>query len=340
MKKSIGKHLIQIFFFLLPLWVLMLYASLFPMNYMEIEYPAWVQQLDFAKKGTAYDILIIGDSRSKAGLIPDELSPHTYNMSVGGATSIEMFYTLTKYLENHQAPSYAFLIFAPKHVTEIDNWNQTLLYNYLDFKELAQVYYHAARFHDPTVCSGFYVKDYFFYKTRFPTRYLLFMHNAGFIGNRRANMEKYKELNESRGHMLYGTDPGNDLFNYEVSYKSFQKSPLVDYYYHKLLDLCMEHQIEVIVEQAPMNAGSYDFLTPSYYDGYVHYMKSIQEEYPSITLNPYVPRYDNEFFGDTNHLNLKGATKFSHELRNKYPSIFLSPEQSGQAHVNSPSPHS
>ena len=48
------------------------------------------------------ELIVIGDSRAKAAFIPSELPEiNSFNLSLGGATPVEGYYILKKYLKGH-----------------------------------------------------------------------------------------------------------------------------------------------------------------------------------------------------------------------------------------------
>lgn len=312
----------------IPLYILMIYTFFFPMNYMAVEYSMWAEEKDYVNARNGADsipdarTLILGDSRAKSGLRPNELSSDTYNMAIGGATSIEMYYALKNYLANHSAPENAMILFAPYHFCDIDNWGQTLYYNYLTIPELFDVYKNALTYHDPVVIGDNFFTDSLSYRLRLPNKYLAAEYNAGFIGRKEENTAKYNSVRADRGYTVFGTDPGNDAGNYETHHEIFDKSSLVAFYYDKLLKLCAENDIRIIIEQSPVNQASMDLITEEFWDGYHAFLTDAVQAYSTATVNQEVIAYDNKYFGDNNHLNEAGAVLFTKEMKAKYPEIF------------------
>lgn len=322
MKHPVWKLIYKFILIGIPLWLLMLYTWIFPLNYMAVEYSMWAEEKDYVKNGAAAKTLILGDSRAKSGLMPTLLSEDTYNMAVGGTTSIEMYYALDNYLDHHNAPEDIVIIFAPYHFCDIDNWNQTLYYNYLSPAELAEVYTNAFRTKDPVVLSDTWFADTLAYKLRLPNKYLAAEYNAGFIGRRQENLTKYNQVRKDLGYTAFGTDPGNDGENYETHHEIFDQSALVKQYYFKLLNLCRENRIRVTIEQSPINQASYDVITEDFWTGYYGFLDETASRYPEFVINREVIAYDNKYFGDNNHLNPDGAKIFTQEMKQKYPEIF------------------
>lgn len=312
----------------IPLYILVLYTFLFPMNYMAVEYSMWAEEKDYVnKRNGAEDIpdartLILGDSRAKSGLRSGELSEDTYNMAIGGATAIEMYYALENYLDHHSAPENAVIIFAPYHFCDIDNWGQTLYYNYLTVPELLDVYRNALPSADPVVLADSFFADSLSYRLRLPNKYLAAQYNAGLIGRKSDNEAKYASVRADGGYTVFGTDAGNDGGNYETHHEEFDKSVLLETYFYKLLTLCTENDINVIIEQSPVNQASMDLITDEFLRGYDEFLTEIGTTFPSVFINREVTAYDNKYFGDNNHLNEDGAVIFTREIKEKHPEIF------------------
>lgn len=307
----------------LPLAALMAVNAMFPMSYFTEEYPMWAEERDFVRDSStpSYETLIIGDSRAKSGLIPLEFdqSGETYNIAIGGATAIEMYYALGNYLKDHKAPKRAFVVFAPYHFCDIDNFDQTLYYNYLKTGEILELEGRALKSEgSERVAYKGWVTDVISYKLRFPQKYLAAVYEALPHGNRAENTVRYDSVRSSKGHTLFGEEEANNGPSYEVHHEMFDSSELVLEYYDRLLKRLEDEGTEVIIEQAPLNPYSYDNLKPEFVSGLDEFFAGIKEEYPGFIVVKEIPRYDMEYFGDNNHLNKKGAEKFTEEIKEKY----------------------
>ncbi len=307
----------------LPLFILMAVAAIFPMTYMSPEYPLWQEERDFVheKGGRSYERLILGDSRAKSGLIPikfDE-SGNTYNMAIGGATPIEMYYAYDNYLKGHEAPKEAILIFAPYHFCDIDNFDQTLYYNYLDLGEILSLERHCALKSDGRVIAyDGWITDVISYKARFPSKYLAAVYDALPEWDSSKNLEKYAKVRASLGHTLFGTEESNNSPSYETHHEVFDSSAPVLEYYEMLLNRLEEGRVKVIIEEAPLNPVSHEGLYPAFTEGFEAFMQGVRERHPGFTVVSAIPLYEADCFGDNNHLNDKGANKFTAELKEKY----------------------
>ncbi|MCR4892393.1 MAG: hypothetical protein K5989_09465 [Lachnospiraceae bacterium] len=335
----------------IPLLIIMGYTFIRPMSYMAVEYTMWQEEKDFvhAKAGAPSSeragekdpgndkagpaegperihTLILGDSRAKSGILPAILGggdgKGIYNMAIGGATAIEMYFALENYLDCHQAPENAIIIFAPYHFCDIDNWQQTLYYNYLSLGEVLRVESDALRLgENESIRYPGSIADLLSFRLRLPNKYLDAIYQAGLHGRAGENREKYDSVRRDRGYTEFGTEKGNDGLNYETHHSYFDYSPLILHYYDKLLSLCEDKGIHVIIEQSPINEASHAVMQKAFVEGYQEFIQSVADQHPSFTVISEIPVYDNLYFGDNNHMNRSGAEIFSTALSKRYSDV-------------------
>jgi lysophospholipase L1-like esterase len=70
------------------------------------------------------------------------------------------------------------------------------------------------------------------------------------------------------------------------------------------------------------NPGYQKLKDKGYFADYKSFLKSLHDKYPATVINYEIPLYEARFFRDDGHLNIKGAKKFTRELKEKYPQIF------------------
>lgn len=322
---------------LFPILAVILYTVLVPYGYMDIEYPAWKYTKDFTSKSfsesiggssadeTAYTV-ILGDSRAMADLIPeliDESVPmSSTNLAVGGATSIEMYYTLNNLIKNGHTPEKAIIMFAPFHYSVIDNfWERNAYFNYLSVSDMYDLYAYAEAAKSETLLKSGYKNDLLSYRLRFPDKYLPALLNAKLFGRYSINNEEYNLVTSNHGYGEFGTADGCEYLNFETSYDRMHTTGdavLLDIYMNKLLKLCTENGIDTILAVPPMNEASFNSLSSSYVEELTSYINDIKLKYPAILVDGDIPCYDNCYFGDSSHLNRKGAELFTEEFVDKF----------------------
>jgi len=307
----------------LPLIALMLAALILPMGYMSEEYVVWAEEWDYVNlykhEASCPSTLIIGDSRAKSSIIPAKLSDKgdIYNIAIGGATPIEMYYASKNYIKKHEAPEKVYIIFAPYHLCDIDNWDQMLYNNYLSVSEISGVYEKALEYKDPVILKKGWITDSLSFRLRLPNKYLAQMYDARFVGFKSRNEEMFDRIRSEYGYCEFGSDPGNDGESYEVHHLDFDSSGIVLYYYEKLIELLVKNNVEVEILQAPLNETSSKEIHEEFVKGYVSYMEELEGKYENITVMKDIPAYDNKYFGDNNHLNRSGAEKYTDWLKGK-----------------------
>ena len=317
---------------LLPFILLVGYTALNPMGYMDEEFPSWKYVKD-VQKGRISPVdkdratLILGDSRAMADIVTNDLGDDYVNLGMGGATSIEMYYTLRDYIRNNGAPGRVFIMFAPFHYSYMDNYKtRTVYFHHLSLFDALSVYRKGRTGDD------FYGEEsdavdeadlsYIFSSyLRLPNVYLPALINSHGFSRTGINRALYNEQVSQRGHALYGTMDGRDYLNYEATYTQMERGRehrLITRYFALLLKLCEDNDIETFVLQAPMNEASYKALDAGYVSEYTSYMEQFRNDNPEMTFEISIPCYDNAYFGDSSHLNEKGAGVYTGELLDRY----------------------
>lgn len=326
MWRQIGRLFIKFIGIVLPVFgALSLYCALFPMWYMDGEYAMYRQQKDYVTENQDYNrVLIIGDSRTKAGFIPDGLSGDCYNLALGGTTPIEGYYTLKEYLKNHPAPEYVVLAYAPMHYMDVDAlWTRNIYFHVMNPEDAEELFGIAAGFEDKEkILREHYRLEYAMYRLYMPNKYCTALKNAGFIGRHAFNEEKYSQVRNGRGQCYFGLADGSGDINGEAKESDFSSSDVVTFYMQRIFDLCSENNIQVVVEQLPMNETSRSILTEDFKEHYRDYMYELAVANPNVRIFGDFYMYPNDYFGDADHLNPVGAQAYCNFMKERYPDIF------------------
>ncbi|MBR1523288.1 MAG: hypothetical protein IJ641_02410 [Lachnospiraceae bacterium] len=308
----------------IPLVILCALAFALPMSYMTVEYVMWDEE--FENSASPYidaETVIIGDSRAKSSVLPALLHEDTYNIAIGGATPIEMYYATENYIEHNGAPKNAVVIFAPYHFCDIDNWDQTLYFNFLSADEIAEIYAKGIETNDPVIARKGRIGEMVSYRLRLPSKYLAQMYESKFTGRKAENREKFDSIRADLGYCEFGSADGDDGETHEVFHEYFDSSEEVLYYYEKLIDLLSDNEVNVVVAQPPINQASGDVIHKEFVDGYTDYLNNVmnQKRRYNLKMLTEIPVYPNELFGDSIHVNRKGAEVYTKELRDYLESI-------------------
>ncbi len=348
--KSVKSFIVKCILAAIPFITVVGFIWFFPFCYMDEEFPSWhytkqVQdgRMTLPDKGNA--CLILGDSRAMADMVPVMMGDNYVNLGIGGATSVEMYYTLLHYIRNNGAPQRVFIMFAPFHYSYMDNYEtRTLYFHHLSFLEAMEVYHRAVMFEQNA--KGSYVSGIFpvsgdqdedavlsdTFKSidrtdmlgiylRSPSVYMPALINSRVFMRTGVNQGLYREQLETRGHALYGTADGCDDLNYEANYEHMKQDVdhrIITFYFEKLLKLCEDNGIDTCVLQAPMNEASYNSLKPGFMEEYASYVTAIARTHSRISFETEIPCYENRYFGDSSHLNEKGAKVYTEEVISRY----------------------
>ncbi len=300
------KKFIGLVFFI----VIILYASYsyFVLNYkilyLDQEYPMWLQVKNIINNTTSnkIDLMIIGDSRAKAGFIPNELKIKSINLSLGGASPIEGFFTLKKYLKNNPKPTHIIFSYTPTHLANDSYyWSRTVPFEFLMDSNYKEIELLAHKMNEKPIIKN--NKRYTDYK--YPKSYASSFKN-GIIGRRwLKNKIVLKKCQISKGHYYFGIKNGDNGLNKETSQSKFKKSKLQEYYFNKLLTLAKSNYIKLYYYNMPFNKSSFSKVNNNYINEYNTYINKLSVKYNMKQCNN-IFYMENSNFGDASHL-FKGA---------------------------------
>ena len=291
-------------------------------SYFDGEYPFWRQQRDYTHApGNTSQILFIGDSALKASVIPDLIGNSAYNLSLGGAGPIEMYYSFKHYLDNHPKPQRVFISFAPMHFTYLDRYrDRTLYFHFLSPQEQIESQLNILKLDNMSLSDKLSMSmENVQYLIRFPTKYFQTIKNSK-LKRGRINEENYQQVVSERGHMFFGRNP-EWFHHYEIHKQlkvDFKLLQVEDYYLRKLLQLCIDSDIPVNMLQTPINEITYSEASKyNYFPPYQEYLRRLSQEL-NIEIESDLIFYDVSLFGDELHLNEKGAEIYSNNLKERY----------------------
>ena len=328
MQNGFSKFTLKCALFVIPILVFCIAVHIvfikFPMYFFDGEYAMYQQQKDYIYNNTDYNrVIILGDSKAKAAYSPLLLSDETYNLSLGGATSIENYYSLKEYLDHNEAPETIFISFAPFHYMEIDClWTRSVYFHRISDTDIDEIYNTALLYDGSDEITENYDKLRSQYKYYSVVKYGKPFLKA-FTENRyEKNSKTYRDMNNSKGQVYFGDKEYCDDLGPEQEYNDFEPLDIMDHYLRITIDMCIENDIDVIVDTLPINEATYKACKESYLQGYSDYMNKLQSDYPQIIVNTDLCYYGNEYFGDATHFNSKGTEKYSEYIKNKYSYVF------------------
>ncbi|NOQ64135.1 MAG: hypothetical protein GQ582_06445 [Methyloprofundus sp.] len=274
---------------------------------MDKEYAAWLHVKNTINTATKdkVNLLVIGDSRSKAGFIPNEVKGFTsINLSLGGASAVEGYYTLEKYLQNNPAPDHLLLSYVPYHLEDWSSyWNRAVSYNFLNDKDYQEIENKAKEFKEISILRR--KRSYWYYKN--PINYRSNFRNGFFNLRWGRNMQVFRDSIADRGHYFYGTRNSSNKLNKDTKQQDFEISRFQNYYLRKLLDLAEKSEIKLYFFNMPFNKASFDQVKPLYVTHFTDYVNQLSSDYELKICNK-INFMENNNFGDSSHL-YKGARK-------------------------------
>jgi hypothetical protein len=291
------------------------YIEVFPENVFGQTYGRWRAQLDFvARPGPGVEILIAGDSRAHAALLPERLGPGARSIALAGATAIETHALLRRYLEHHPPPRTLLLSIAPYHFEKADVfWGWTIKWKALRTPEALEIFQRAEAFGDPVLGEP----DERSLSLRFARLRLNYvgdyareLRNSR-TGTRGARFRReYAQVTAARGHAPYGEDPENAEPNREAGDPDgFQTSPLLDSYLRDTLALAARHDVRVVYAAMPVNQASWRRIEPGYLAAYHRHVVQLAAEHPSADFRGFLWTLPDDHFGDASHVNERGARR-------------------------------
>lgn len=270
--------------------------------------------------------VIIGDSRSMACLNPKILGHNFVNLSLGGTSSFEGFCTLKKFLEKSKIDT-LIVCYGAYHFSGGEVFNErtlpfqfTSMDNVRNLERVEEKYGVTVEGRRPGTLRNVY-------------RTLLYYHapsvfRSSFIENitqNNFNSHIINSMKENSGHCLFGRADSSAeaseeiaLIGLTIKEKILKINPVIISYLDSMYVLSMKHNIKLIFVNPPINYSSYEKLKSIHFeDQYDDLLDDLKRRFPRMQVyNNYFSLPDS-YFGDANHLNLKGSDFFSVYVRSK-----------------------
>jgi len=166
-------------------------------------------------------VLIAGDSRAQAALLPERLGPSVRSVAIGGATSIETYYVLRRYLARNPSPRMLLLSLAPFHFGEADVfWERTVKWKALRTPEALEVFRRAAALGDAVLGEPDFralALRWGRLRLNYVGDYAAELRNSRGRNRRARNQNETERLAAARGHTFFGreassSEPGEEVW--------------------------------------------------------------------------------------------------------------------------------
>lgn len=315
---------------MLPMIVIWAYTWMNPLGFMTDGTPfdLWNKEKTNTKQEKYYEAVFLGDSTANAAYVPEVLSDASINLSLGSITPMEAYYILQDWMEHNEAPKTCYISFLDYHMKDTGTfWIRTMYTHRFRMDQNLEMLKEILKYGEGTsIETDHYVTDFIAYELRLPNKYITSLMNAGFNQRYEENV-KARALSALHGGRYIARGTQEYETSKVIKFKNFEVHPLFDRYYRRLIELCMEHDIQVRLVKLPLPEN--EKFTENYKEEFGNYYDRLKEDYPDITVD-WIPTYKQEYFADRNHVNSHGALRFSREMKARYPEDFtaeLTPSQ-------------
>ncbi len=296
------------------------WVALMPLAFLDPEYPAWRAKEIMLRRCDLGDVLVLGDSRAAAGVIPALLPVKTSNFAIGGGEPIEAYAALTRALACPRPPKLVILSLDPGHFTQPDLfWERTVHFGFLNAAEIAALRAISRKLHDYSVYevrhtdgTPSWLRDWL-YSVHFPTYYFADLVKSGAILRWPRNNILLADALAARGHYYFGTANGSAVVAAEGRMTAFRPLPVLAYYFDRIVGALARRSIPAVFVAMPVNATTARAMQPALRDGFAAWLAGYQARYPDFhVVGPALRPWPDRWFGDGfSHLNPAGAERFS-----------------------------
>jgi hypothetical protein len=299
------------------IWLFVLAA---PLAFLDPEYPYWLAKQQLLQHCDVGTVLVVGDSRAAADIIPARLGVTATNLAVGGGEAIEAYAVLRRALACPIPPRRVVISFDAAHFATPDLfWDRSVRFGALDLAELNELRAVSEHLGDMSVLDQKHADGLprgvraLLYTARFPSLYFNSLLKGGVLLRWWDNRAALRAGLASRGQYFFGTANGSSVVTLDGHLDSFTPLPVLDAYFDRMLALLAARHIETDFISMPMNVTTWRAVHPSVRGGFAAYLAGYAARYPNFhVVGPLMPDWDDGWFGDEfAHLNPAGAALFS-----------------------------
>lgn len=315
---------------MLPMILIWIYTWMNPLGFMTDGTPfdLWNKEKTNTKQEKYYEAVFLGDSTANAAYVPEILSDASINLSLGSITPMEAYYILQDWLEHNEAPKVCYISFLDYHMKDTAAfWSRTMYtHRFRLDQNLEMLKAILDKGEGTSIETENYVTDFIAYELRLPNKYITSLMNAGFNQRYEENVEA-RRLSALHGGRYIARGTEEYKTSKTIKFNKFKVHPLFDDYYRRLIEMCMENNVQVRLVKLPLPDN--EKFTENYEEEFQAYYEQLKEDYPDITVD-WIPTYEQDYFADRNHVNSHGALQFSQEIKARYPDDFTAELSSTQ----------
>lgn len=300
-------------------WLAVLFLG---MGFMPGEYAMWSARMGMVRACDFAPTVVQGDSRAAVAFVPARL-PGTTNVALGGSTPVEASYVADALLRCARPPRRVVLYFSPPQLmVSTYFWDRSALFGLLGYDQLEEIRRWSRRLNDPLLYAPARFGDLdaklddAVHAVRFPSYYSSMIVKHFGIGRLAENRRIAADTLAARGQHGYGSDPGSHEIADEARMESFRPSPLYTLYFERLLESYARRHTRVFFVAPPFNRSTALRIRPEVLAAYRAYLSRLAARHANFTVVGLpASSMDDAFFGDSTHLNARGAAVFSDGVR-------------------------
>jgi hypothetical protein len=291
-------------------------------GFLSKEYPLFVGKFELMDHYSQPGLVIFGDSDPMAGILPVELNPKTINLSLAGTSPEEVYFLGKRLMKGSIRPSAVLISISPYHFVHVENfWERGVKFGVIGSQEANEVLNIASQFKEKQFLLGagsFAIDgklEAFLKSFWLPTYYLSSIIAGHFNERKKENEEALEVVLAARGQFYMGTKNGSKEIGLSAKLDEFKLSPVINYYFMKTLRLFKDGGIPVYFIAMPIKNSSRKVVEPLVMKDFKNYIKKIAKEDSNFhVLSNLETFYSWKYYGDSTHLNEKGAERFTEEL--------------------------
>jgi hypothetical protein len=298
------------------------YTRFMGMAFLESGYPLWVAKQEMLRHCDFGSILVLGDSRAEAGIVPAVLPFPAANIAFGGTTPVETYFFAQTAMKcpkprlvvySHSITSYMY--------PNLGLWKTAVRFGFIGFRQLREIADVAAREHDTWLAAvntgdgltGI-VRD-ITYGIGFPSIFVPSLVEARGVGRYEANMALLERTAVTRGQVIYPQPQIQRLVGIDADQAAFVPSPLEAAYFDKTLELFAAAHVRVLLLTVPAGESTVRAIPPALMADYSGFLAAHIAPYRNVTLaTPGLLGWPDDFYVDGSHMSEAGAKVFTARL--------------------------